>query len=180
MGAYSLTAKDSIVSNIVRKTASGALSITESKREDYSVPPEGEYEWEITGFAEPFEMAKSAEFGGGMQTKTRLEFTILSGKGQGRKFNQMFTWSVGSKATLGQLIAKVRGQGVGLGETFELTDLIGMKAKSYVNHSVDLGGHIKTGPDGKPLYAEVAIKTIRPLTASGAPAAAEDNDSDWT
>ncbi len=178
MSAYTLTATDSIVSNIVRKDANGALVITESKREDYAVPPEGEYEWEITGFAEPFEMAKAAEFGGGMQTKTRLEFTILSGKGQGRKFNQMFTWSVGAKATLGQLIAKVRGQGLSSGESFDLTDLLGMKGKSYVNHSLDLGGKVKTGPDGKPLYAEVAVKTIRPLS-SGATPATDENDDDW-
>lgn len=177
MGSYTLTASAGGVANVMlRKNEKGDLYQTESERSDYTAPPEGEYELEITAFAEPFEMPKAEEYGGGMQTKTRLEFTVLSGKGKGKKFAPMYTWTVGAKSTLGQLIAKLRGAPVAPGEDFDIADLIGTKFKAYVNHAINKkSGQKSLDNTGKP-YPEITIPTIKLLSADAAKAGEDD---DW-
>lgn len=176
MGTYTITAGTGGAANVmVRKTEKGDLFQTESERSDYTTPPEGEYDLEITAFAEPFEMPKAEQFGGGMQTKTRLEFTIVSGKGKGKKFAPMYTWSVGSKATLGQLIAKIKGGFVAPGEDFDIGSLIGVKLRAYVNHALGQDGRVKLDQAGKP-YPELSVKTVRVL--GGDKPGADDGD-DW-
>lgn len=131
-----------------------------SQRNLYTVPPKGEYEFMVTGYALPFEMAKGEQFGGGMQTMTRVEFTIIEGKGKGRMWTELYGFSIGEKANLGKLLRKLK---VDLspddkGE-WDLDRAIGYTGKGYGVPSE------KLGEDGKPKYFKLSLDTVEPVAA---------------
>lgn len=133
----------------------------EAQRNLYVVPPKGEYTFQITGYALPFEMQKGEQFGGGTQTMTRLECTIVEGKGKGKMFTVMLGFSLGQKANLGRLL---RDLGVDLTPddkgTWDLDRAIGYVGKGYVIPSEALGD------DGKPKYCKLALDAgVEPVSA---------------
>lgn len=168
MGA-TLTVNET-TSKMVR-LVNGKLVIEDGQRNLYMVPPKGEYEWEITGYALPFEMKKSAQFikpgESEYATKTRLEVTITSGKGVGKMFTEMYGFSIGPRSTLGKLL---RALNVSLApdpvtREWDLDRVIGYKGKSYVTHGMDASGAVKLDDQGKPKYANIVIDTVEALGA---------------
>lgn len=145
----------------------GALVQEESEREWYMVPPKAEYEFEITGYAVPFEMKVSEEYGGGTQTKTRLEFTIKGGKGDGKRFTDMFTFSIGPKSNLGALLRRLNVSLDPDPETrqWDLDRVIGYKGKGYVTHGADKLGVVKLDEKNKPKYAKLVLDTVEAVAA---------------
>lgn len=146
------------------RLVNGKLVQETSQRNLYVVPPKGEYQWEITGYALPFEMEKGEQFGGGKQTLTRLEFTITEGKGTGKMFTVMFGFSIGERSNLGQLL---RSLNVDLSPDdngqWDLDRAVGYRGKGYVVPSD------KLGDDGKPKYCKLALDTIDPVSAPDKP-----------
>ena len=123
----------------------------ESQRNLYTVPPKGEYEFMITGYALPFDIPKAEEYGGGTQTMTRLECTITEGKGTGKMFTLMLGFSLGQKSNLGRLL---RGFGVDLTPVdgkWDLDRAIGYTGKAFIIPSDTLDEF------GKPKYAKLAL-----------------------
>lgn len=173
---YTYTAKDTTPSIMVRKDAAGNIVKAESKREDYSVPPAGQFDLEITGFAEPFQMARAAEFGGGEQTMTRLEFLIHGPKGAGRKFTQMVGLSFGPKSKLGGIYGGARGKPIDKGEEIDMINMIGLRFSSFVAHDKNQSGAVKVDAEGKPLYASVVIDTIVPKAGATAGVSGSDDE----
>jgi hypothetical protein len=146
----------------------GKLELEESQRTIYRVPPKGEYDWTITGYALPFKMRKSPQFikegESEFAEKTRLEFTIDGGPGNGRMFTEMYGWALGPRAALGKLL---RALAVDLGRTpFDMDFVIGYRGHSYVGHATDAAGAVKLDDQGKPAYAQVVIDDrFRPIGA---------------
>lgn len=173
VSAYTMTANESGPTLMIRRNGAKV----ESNRAEYTVPPKGQYTLELTGFAEPFEMPRAEQFGGGVQQMTRLEYTILSEKGKGKKFTQMVSFTIGSKSKMGQIISAARGKPIGAGESVDLLDIIGLKFTATVTHDKTKDGVVKVDADGKPLYASVVIDTIEPLSADGE--AKESSDDGW-
>jgi len=159
---------------MVRKDAAGNVIEVEAKREDYTVPPSGQYKLEITGFAKPFQMPRNAEYGGGEQTMTRLEFTIRSDKGNGRMFSQMVGLSFGPKSKLGGIFGAARGKAISAGENIDMVDMLGLLFSSFVSHDKSKTGSVKVDDMGKPLYASVVIDTITPEANASAPSGSEE------
>jgi hypothetical protein len=145
-------------SKMIRLVA-GKLVLEESQRNIYVVPPKGEYDWSITGYSLPFKMKKSPQFikegESEFAEKTRVEFTIDGGPGNGRMFTILYGWALGSRAVLGKLC---RALGVDLSVTpFDMDQIIGYRGHSYVGHALDMSGAVKLNEQGKPAYAEIAI-----------------------
>lgn len=130
----------------------------------YIIPAVGEYEWEVTGYALPFELPKAAEYGGGTQTKTRIEFTILSGPSKGM-FLDMYTYSIGEKSKLGMLFRSIGVDLTAVDGRWDLDRCIGYRGKSYVAHAKDAAGQVKLGKTGQP-YPTVVVSTA---TGTGKP-----------
>lgn len=142
----------------------GKLVQEAAQRNIYVVPPKGEYAFEITGYALPFDMPKAEQYGGGMQTMTRLEFTITEGKGIGKMWTELLGFSIGEKSNLGKLLRKLnvdlnpneRGE-------WDLDRAVGYRGKGYVVPSDKLDDM------GKPKYARLSIDTVEPLGAPEQP-----------
>jgi hypothetical protein len=140
-----------------------------SQQNLYVVPPAGEYEFMITGYALPFQMRKQpqhirpgeSEFA----TKTRIEFTITEGKGKGKMFTDLYTFSLGAQAHLGNLLRrlKVNLEPNARGE-WDLDNAIGYVGKGYVTASEKLDENT-----GKPKYAYLAVDTVSPVRAPEKP-----------
>lgn len=125
----------------------------------YIVPPKGEYQFEVTGYALPFEMPKSADYGGGMQTMTRVEFTIVDGKGKGKMFTQLWGFTIGEKSNLGKFCRRMKIPMPNPGETWDLDNMIGYVGTGYVTPGDDVG------TDGKPKYAKLSLDTVEGVSA---------------
>ena len=120
----------------------------------YVVPPKGEYRFMITGYADPFEMPKSADYGGGTQVMTRIELTIIEGPGKGKMFDQMWGFTIGEKSNLGGFLRRM-GVDLSLRDgTFDLDRIIGYTGSGYLTPSTTLGD------DGKPRYTKLSIETV--------------------
>lgn len=122
----------------------------------YAVPPQGEYEFTITGYALPFELPKAAEYGGGTQTMTRLELTFKNGK----MTTLLFGFSIGPRSNLRKFLDAV---GVDMSPDergrWDLDYAIGYKAKGLFKPSDKLNN------EGKPKFAIVATEFITPVAA---------------
>jgi len=168
------------------RLVSGKLVVEDGQRNLYIVPPKGEYEWEITGYALPFEMKKSAQFikpgESEYATKTRLEITIISGKGAGKMFTEMFGFSIGPRSTLGKLLRalNVSLEPDAVTRQWDLDRVIGYKGKSYVTHGQDATGAVKLDDQGKPKYASIVIDTVEALGAPERPYSIDISDEDLT
>lgn len=125
----------------------------------YVVPPKGEYQFEVTGYALPFEMPKSEEYGGGTQTMTRVEFTIIDGKGAGKMFDQMWGFSNGPKSNLGRFLRAMKVDLTPIDGSWDLDRMIGYTGSGYVTPSDNLGD------DGKPKYARLSLDTVEGIAA---------------
>lgn len=183
MGA-TLTVNET-TSKMVR-LVNGKLVVEEGQRNLYIVPPKGEYEWEITGYALPFEMKKSAMFikpgESEYATKTRLEITITSGKGAGKMFTEMFGFSIGARSTLGKLLRalNVSLEPDAVTRQWDLDRVIGYKGKSYVTHGADSNGAVKLDDQGKPKYASIVIDTVEALGGPERPYSINIDEEDLT
>jgi hypothetical protein len=168
------------------RLVSGKLVVEDGQRNLYIVPPKGEYEWEITGYALPFEMKKSAQFikpgESEYATKTRLEITITSGKGAGKMFTEMFGFSIGPRSTLGKLLRalNVSLEPDAVTRQWDLDRVIGYKGKSYVTHGQDATGAVKLDDQGKPKYTSIVIDTVEALGAPERPYSIDISDEDLT
>lgn len=131
-----------------------------AQRNLYVVPPKGEYEFQITGYALPFEMAKAEQYGGGTQTMTRIEFTITEGKGKGKMWTELFGFSIGEKANLGKLLRKLKVDlAADANGKWDLDRAIGYTGRGYVVPSD------KLDDEGKPKYARLSLDTVEPVSA---------------
>jgi len=168
------------------RLVNGKLVVEDGQRNLYIVPPKGEYEWEITGYALPFEMKKSAQFikpgESEYATKTRLEITITSGKGAGKMFTEMFGFSIGPRSTLGKLLRalNVSLEPDAVTRQWDLDRVIGYKGKSYVTHGQDATGAVKLDDQGKPKYASIVIDTVEALGGPDKPFSIDISDEDLT
>lgn len=128
----------------------------EAQRNLYVIPPKGEYEFMITGYALPFEMLIQPQHrkpdGPERQTMTRLEFTITEGKGKGKLFTVMVGFSLGPQSNLGRLLRQLN---VDLspdehGE-WDLDRAIGYRGRGHFIPSETLDD------TGKPKYVKLAL-----------------------
>jgi len=125
----------------------------------YIVPPKGEYKFMITGYAEPFEMPKAQEYGGGTQMMTRVELTIIDGPGKGKMLDQMWGFSIGEKSNLGKFLRKMNVDLSLRNGTFDLDRIIGHTGSGYITPGTAIGD------DGKPKYPALAIETVEGIAA---------------
>lgn len=125
----------------------------------YIVPPKGEYQFEVTGYALPFEMPKAEEFGGGTQAMTRVEFTIADGKGKGKMFTQLWGFSIGPKSNLGRFCRLMKMDLTPANGSWDLDNMIGYTGSGYLTPSETLGD------DGKPKYVKLSLDTVEGVSA---------------
>lgn len=125
----------------------------------YMVPPKGEYQFEVTGYALPFEMPKAEEYGGGMQMMTRVEFTITDGKGKGKMFDQLWGFSLGPKSNLGRFLRSMKVDLTPVDGSWDMDRMIGYVGSGYVTPGEALGD------DGKPKYAKLSLDTVEGISA---------------
>ncbi len=166
MGA-ALTVNENGTTTKMVRLVNDQLVIEDSTPNIYIVPPKpGEIKWMITGYALPFEMKKQAQFikpgESEWQTKTRLEFTITEGGGKGKMFTDLYTFSIGPKATLGKLVRRLNVDLTPdpVTKQWDLDRVIGYEGKSYVGHGADQNGAVKLDDQGKPKYAQIVVNTV--------------------
>ena len=128
----------------------------------YVVPPKGEYTFEITGYAEPFQMKRSAQWikegESEFQNMTRVELTITEGPGKGKMFDQMWGFALGAGSNLGKFCRRMNISIPAAG-SFDLEQIIGYIGTGYVTPSDTLGD------DKKPKYANLGIETVSGVSA---------------
>jgi hypothetical protein len=135
----------------------------------YVPPPSDKYHVRITGFGEPYQRPKRAEWikegGPTHDTMTRLEFEIQNGKGKGRKFSASVNCVVGPKSNLGQVWLAAVGP---IPPTIEMMDLLGKELNIYVeqNEGIDANGNKKK-------YANPTWSTAKPVGESA------ESDDEW-
>lgn len=169
MGA-SLTVNDTATANKMVRLVDGKLIVQDAPVGLYIVPPKaGTLDWKITGYALPFEMKRSPKFmkpgQSEYQTKTRLEFTITSGGGAGKMFTEMYSFSIGTQATLGKLCRKLEVDLTPdpITHEWDLDRLIGYEGRSYVGHGKDETGAVKLDDNKRPKYAQIVVDTVEPM-----------------
>lgn len=85
---YARTVSDIRPTVWVQKTANGDIEEheqTQEERQQLQIPPKGEYRLKVKAFAVPFDMPRSQDFGGGMQTMTRLLLEVATGQAAGKR-----------------------------------------------------------------------------------------------
>jgi hypothetical protein len=144
-------------SKMVRLVA-GKLVLEESQNNIYIIPPKGECDWMITGYQLPFKMKKAPqhikEGESEYAEKTRLEFTVEGGPGDGRMFRVLYGFALGPRATLGKFC---RALGVELGDSFDLDNLIGYRGHSFAGPATDATGNVLLDDNKKPAYASISM-----------------------
>lgn len=172
MSAYTISASQAAPTIWVRKDSKGAIVTheqTQDERMAHGVPPKGEYQLRVISFAEPFEMPRSEQFGGGVQQMTRLELEVLNGKGKGKTCTLLCGWSIGPRSNLGKVYRAVTGKAVENGVDYDVTDILGGEFTAYLQPSDQLDDA------GKPRGTRCSWDTV---AAVGADAAATGTD-DW-
>jgi hypothetical protein len=136
----------------------GKLVLEESQNNIYIIPPKGECDWTITGYQLPFKMKKAPqhikEGESEYAEKTRLEFTVDGGPGDGRMFRVLYGFALGPRATLGKFC---RALGVELGDSFDLDNLIGYRGHSFAGPATDATGNVLLDDNKKPAYANILV-----------------------
>lgn len=144
----------------------GKLVKETSAQNIYMVPPKGEYQFEITGYAPPFQMKKDPKYvkegESEFQTMTRVEFTITEGKGKGHMFTQLWGFSVGEKSNLGKFLKAMNIPVPSVGK-WDLDNIVGYVGTGYVTPSDTLG------TDGKAKYARLSLDTVSGVSAPEKP-----------
>lgn len=171
MSSYIIdTGADSIV--MVRQDDHGRIIETEFDTVPYSPIPKGIYDLEITGFQAPFEVPRDSRFPkedwqSDTVTKTRLEFTVLSGEHQGETFLCRYTVSVGERANLGKLLRAITQAPIK--RPWDMTTMLGLCFSATVVHAKDQQtGQVRLGRDGNP-FPDIVIDTIEPLNTEPLP-----------
>jgi hypothetical protein len=158
MSEYTLTNATGTESVWVSRNERGEIVKERIERNLYIVPPMGVYRLRVLRFAEPFDMPKAEQFGGGMQRMTRLELQIIGGKGNGKRVAPMMSLSLGKKAILGQIIRACEGRDLNPGEEYSLFNLTGKEFQATLRPSDSLD------EAGKPKYCRIVDGTIAPVT----------------
>lgn len=147
---------------IVRRNGAGELvKVEPDQRRDYIVCPAGTFDFEVTGFAEPFTMT-SEQYG--ESTKTRLECAIVGGPGNGKKCLFLYGWSMGPKSHLGKTYRKATGREVPSGE-IDMADLLLPPSGEPLRFRATVTNSDKLDQYGHPLYADVVSDTVQPVGA---------------
>lgn len=156
--------------------AEEAFEQTPEEREAITYPPDNQYRFTVVGVSEFFEMNKSEEFGGGVQTMIRLEFEISEGKAKGRKFQTICSaGSIGPKSNLRKLWNAAELV-VPEGGDVDLTELIGCTVQGYVT----VKEKIVDGQARK--HTNISWDTLKPVasgSSNGNAKGAGAPDDDW-
>lgn len=157
-----------MVSQYARKTAdirptvwvsldsAGALQTREQTQDErlaQVIPPKGEYRLRVIAFAEPFEMPKAEQFGGGMQEMTRVLLEVVDGPGKGKQTTLLCSFAVSKRSNLG----KIYGATVGLPEAGDDWDPVAMLNKEFVAY---LQPSKNVDDNGKPKGTDCSWDTV--------------------
>lgn len=126
--------------------------------QEYAVPPRGLYgRFQLTGISDTFELV-SAQYG--PSTKVRLEFLIVKVSDaaskylEGKRFTELYTWTVGPKSNLGQLFGALRGKPIQPGEDVDPDD--------YIDTSFVTSTTLQISADGQKQYPGISRDAIAP------------------
>lgn len=140
---------------------------TQDERLAQVVPPKGEYRLRVAAFAEPFEMARAEQFGGGMQEMTRLLLEIVGGPGAGKQTTLLCSFAVSKRSNLG----RIYGATVGLPEAGDDWDPVAMLNKEFTAY---LQPSKNVDENGKPRGTDCSWDTVASVGGgAGSDAAAE-------
>lgn len=157
MSAYTIT-RTSTPTIWVRKDAKGNVVTheqTQDERMAHIVPPRrGEFRLKVVSFAEPFEMPRAEQFGGGVQQMTRLELEIQNGPGKGKVCTLLCGWSIGPRSNLGKVYAAATGKAVEKAGEYDVIDLLGGEFSAYLMPSE------KLDDDGNPRGTNCSWDTV--------------------
>lgn len=159
MSNRSLTAKDNEPTPMWRRNpATGELFSVVPQQSEYCTPGKGmRGRFQLTGISDVFTLT-SAQYG--ESEKVRLEFLILkvSDKEQkfleGKRFTELYGWSIGPKSYLGQLLGELRGQPVQRGETID--------PDSFIDTEFVTSTTLSFSADGQKSYPGVSRDAIDP------------------
>lgn len=155
----------------VYKAADGTFQEREQSQDERAqiqIPPKGEYRLKVVGFAVPFEMPRSADFGGGMQTMTRLLLEVAGGPAAGKRCTLLVSYAVSRRSNLG----KIYGATVGMpapGESWDPVLMLDQEFTAYLQPSKNLD------ENGKPKGTDCSWDTV----AAVGSAQAATSDADW-
>lgn len=170
---YAMTAKEAQPTIWVMRNDKGEIvehEQTQDERTALQIPPKGEYRLRLKAFAEPFEMPRSPEFGGGMQTMTRLLLEVAAGPAQGKRTTLLCSWSIGPRSNLGKVFKATTGQVVENGVEYDPVDMLEGEFTAYLQPSKNLN------EDGKPKGTDCSWDTV---SAVGETAATGTDDA-WS
>ena len=173
MSAYTISAASAAPTIWVRKNEAGKIVTheqTQDERMAHAVPPKGEYQLRVVSFAEPFEMPRAEQYGGGVQTMTRLELEIANGRGVGKRCTLLCGWSIGPRSNLGKVYRAVTGKPVENGGEYDLTAILGGEFTAYLQPSEAVDD------TGKPRGTRCSWDTV---AAVGAETTAGGDSDDW-
>lgn len=140
---------------------------TQDERQALQIPPKGEYRLKVKGFGVPFEMPRSPEFGGGMQTMTRLLLEVVGGPGNGKRTTLLTSYSVSRRSNLG----KIYGATVGMpepGQEWDPVLMLDQEFTAYLQPSKNLD------ENGKPKGTDCSWDTVAAVGEPAVTAAAAD------
>lgn len=152
-----LTAKDNQPTPMNRRNPqTGELFQVVPERDEYAVPPAGTYgRFKLTGISDTFDMTSERY---GTSTKVRVEFQIMKVQDpenkylEGKRFTELYGWSVGPKSNLGKLFSKLRGTPIQPGEQVDPDDFIDTE---FVTATT-----LQISGDGTKSYAGVSAESI--------------------
>lgn len=142
---------------------------TQDERQALQIPPKGEYRLKVKGFAVPFDMPRSQEFGGGMQTMTRLLLEVQGGPGNGKRTTLLTSYAVSKRSNLG----RIYGATVGMpapGEDWDPVLMLEQEFTAYLQPSKN------QDENGKPKGTDCSWDTV---AAIGEAAASTGTDDTW-
>lgn len=176
VSSYVIDSSSAQATVFVRRAADGSLEKEEQSQDQRAaqvVPPKGEYRLKVTGFAEPFEMPRAEQFGGGTQLMTRLELQIVGGRGDGKTTTVLCGWPtrIGPRSNLGKVYMATKNTGIPEGMKVDVADILGGEFEAYLRPSDKLDDF------GKPRYTVIAWDTVAPVGGSGE--TQSDDDDLW-
>lgn len=171
---YARTVSDIRPTVWVQKTASGEIEEheqTQDERQALQIPPKGEYRLKVKGFAVPFDMPRSQEFGGGMQTMTRLLLEVQGGPGAGKRTTLLTSYAVSRRSNLGRIYAATVGM-PSPGEDWDPVLMLEQEFTAYLQPSKNVDEH------GKPKGTDCSWDTV--AAVGDASSAAATGTDDWS
>lgn len=142
---------------------------TQDERNAIGIPPKGEYRLRVVAFAEPFEMPRSLEFGGGMQEMTRLLLEVVGGPANGKRTTLLCSYTVSKRSNLGRIYAATVGM-PGSGDEWDPTLMLDKEFVAYLQPSKNLD------ENGKPKGTDCSWDTVAPVDGL----AATGTDDTWS